>query len=319
MTAVLIRQEELILKTIVNRNLITEQKTYLCRVVKDTEVEKSLWKTEYFDDNDNIIESIIYNDDAEVIQFEKREYSNGNLLRIKEIDYENQIEVEKTYKYQNDILVQERIHLENGTYYDTNYSYDENEKILSIIRIDESGAVLSKEVYTYEKTSQLVQYFDESEYIFRQEEIEFDKEKRPIKKVAEEFFINEKNEEEGIESIETYEYDAVGNEVKRAMKRYDKIIYWEESSYDSLNNKAEVKIWSIESDFISKYVFKYDHKGNTIAEALFENEKLISKFEYLYNHQNKLVKIDKTNLEVDNYYTVYREIIERKKTPSTNR
>ena len=289
----------------------TEKKTYLCRVVNDLEVEKYLWRTEIQDNENNILESLTYDDSGEVIQYEKREFLNGKLNRLKEIDYENQIETVKTYRYQNEFIIQERVQFENGSYFDTNYVYDNSNKILSITKIDESSTVLGKEITTYDKTSQLVQFVDEIEYIFRQEETEFGKENRPIKKVSEEFFINEKDEEEVIKSIETYEYDAVGNEVKMVIERYDKIIFQKESIYNSLNLNTEIKIWSIETDFISKYNYKYDHKGNMIKETLLEKDKLMSEFNFSYNHRNQLVKIDKTYLEVDDYYITYREIIER--------
>ena len=295
--------------------MITEEKTYLCRVVNDSEVEKFLWKIEYVNENNNVIESKTFSENGEVIRFEKREFSNGNLKRLVEVDYENQVEQEKTYKYQDGLLVQERTHFENGTYYNTNYSYDKNENILSIIRVDESNVILGKEINTYESNSQLVQYFDENEFIYRQEEIEFDNSKRAKKKESEEFFINEKNEEEVIESIETYEYDAIGNEVKIEIERYNKTIYREESKYDHKNNISEITTWSNETDTISKYEFKYDHKGKKVMEALFENDKLVSKFDYFYDHQDKLVKIDKTYQEVDDYYITYRETIERRVTP----
>jgi len=302
----------------VKRNLITEKKTYLCRVVNDIEVEKSLWKIEFIDNANNILELITYNDNGEVIQYVERKFLDSKLVGLKEIDYENQIETLKSFKYQNDLLIQEHVQLENNSYYDTNYVYDKFDRVLSIIMIDESENVLSKEITTYEKTSQLVQFFDESDYIFRQEETEFDNDNRPIRKVSEESIINEKDEEELVKSIETYEYDAVGNEIKVVIERYDKVIYSKESKFNTFNDKTEMMIWSIETDFISKYEYEYDLKRNLIKEVLFEMEKLDTKFEYLYNHLNQLIKIDKTYLEIDDYYVTYRETIEYKVNPPHN-
>lgn len=293
--------------------MLRSEETYTCRVVDNIEVEKYLYKTEIYNELDQLIEIKHFDLSGKLIMEENRDYENNNLVLLINKDYTQDILTKTSFRYLNGLLVEERDFFEEDAFVSTIYTYTDDEKLLSVHKTDEQNNRISQENTAYEGNVKLTQFIDHEDYIFRQTESTYDALGRLVSEISSEFFMVDGIEDE-TKTITNFEFSE--HQIIEIVTRYDQTIFSQKSEFNQQELLTRVTTWDIETNIESIFTHSYDHNKNLVKDTMEEQGTMVSEIKYFYDNNGLPFQTESTTLASNNYYVKYRSTLVIKQIPS---
>lgn len=281
-------------------------------LIDGIEQDKQLYSIEHIDDQNQIIKlESIY--DGHIVQIENGNFEDGKIAE-KEISYlETETKTKFTYTYQNNLILTEKEVFNDGSFSLTSYSYNELDKLTSIIQTDEKSNIIQKILFNKTEAGKQVQYFNQNNNIIREEVITLNNKEQETEIVVSNYYLDEKNKQ-AVEKI-TSKIHYHSNDKIEGEEIYieDRLVKKLSIKYN-LNN---LPIQELDCDYfsgdeiVSEYLYQYNKNDKPLLKSKTTNGKLM--FEEKFHYQeDELIWFDRIDLMEDGQYKEARTSVEIK-------
>lgn len=250
---------------------------------------------------------ICYNSDGSLDHRTEWEFDErGNKVLEGEFDEDNELKYWRQYEYSDEnLILSEMCYEPNGDLrYGTEYHYDEG-LLYEEVSINVSNESAGAKAYFYnpDGTKRRTEYYDENGNMKSFTECEYDDAGRLTAEI-------QGNPDGEVYSCYEREYDANGNEVRRAHYETKELTldYWVENVYDQAGVLLESTLYSKDGSVNTHSVYTYDSYGNTRLMQDYDkdgNLKGLQEYEREYDADgNMLYNISRYNGQVsfEDYY-----------------
>jgi len=265
----------------VRKSVILLRKNLNLTPVNDQDQEHWLYSESGFDHRGSLVEQTIYAQNGSIVEKTVNEYDEqGFLLREQNfVDGDDASEVKLYERNENGLVMKEFRHYIDGTIDTTLYKYDSQNRIISMITINDEGE--TEKVLSNEYRDDLLlcqQVLDSEGNLIRSDH---------------------------------YKYDDRGNSVEH--KRSDKEIGEETftvTKYNTHGRKQEGTVFNEDGDVITQTFYEEDEKGllKTIREASGEKNLQIS---FTYDEHGNAIRQEETDGKGKQLMLVQREFDEQ--------
>lgn len=257
-----------------------------CKYEGENIVEEKIRSTTTFNQDQEIVHRLTYDEQGGIIRKEEYEYSEGKITQSKDEDLAEGNISEASQVYEDGLLKTQLEYYNQELTVKMSYTYDEKKRMITnqILNNDDSLSSLYKYEYIDNKT--IEEHFDEEMTLVKRTESVQNDEGRLIDKKVTEYYDNREVVRaqnvvivvEELETIETYFLD--GRESFEIVK--------EVNSEGQLVEISEFDIRS-EDEVLTKYT--YDPSGQMIKEVKITNDEITLTKHHSYDTQGNILEI----------------------------
>lgn len=256
-------------------------------VLQDEEMlEKQKQTLQEFNENDQIVHEIRYEEDAPVLEL-WNEYEGKNLKSAIEKDYLNETTVKKEFEYKGDTLVRIREYYNDEDYIDTLYEYNSNGKIVKENNLDNDDEQHGYADYIYDDTQQTVteNRYDEFNELIRVTTTVKNENGKDLEVMTE-------NISDGVSTTTSSVYTYHVNGEILTIKKYEdgKLLQDVENTYDDQHKLSKQYVKDHKSKDEREIILTYDDKGNILTSEAYINGEHRYTDENTYNENGHLAE-----------------------------
>ena len=280
--------------------------TYNSRLHHNEEFDKFLFCKEKFSEEGRLLELTEFDEDGNVVLYEKREYHEGNLVKIHTINYVFDTEQYSEYVYKAHLLVEETEYYSDSKYITSKIMYDKVGRVISIQKEDENKLFCGETKTEYLANVKIEKEYDETGKIVLEEEWLYN-DNATKDEVLTTVYYYEKTKlisKEVTKGIFTYSGD---NILKEEYQTDGVVIYTKEFIYDSEGNMVEYRLANREVSHTEISTYKYNSARYEVLAIQYWNDKAVYSRESKYDNNNMVVECVEKHLGEDDYVSVYKQ------------
>lgn len=286
--------------------ILKSRKTFNSRIHNNQEYDRYLYCTESFNQDDQLLELIDYSGNGDVELVERREYSEGKLVKIHRVNLLFENEELTEYVYRDELLVEEIEYFDKYKFIKTTVSYNSLNKVVSEVKTDKNNKFYGETLYNYSSSESTIEEFDEEGNINYRTILFFNSNNEMVKRLVSTYYYKQGELES--EEVETTSFVySNGNLVKEEIVDSGRVIYRKETNYNSQGDEIEYKIEDHEVDYITKGFFEYNSLNFLISHTKFHGKYNVYSEEIKYDSNLFVLKSIKKQRESDGYISVFQQ------------
>ena len=264
--------------------------------IKEYEIlgeDKQLVKVENFDENENLL-SRIYYEDGEISGKEIRQFNEKNqVVNYKEFENDTDLSISSIFDYDENgnLISEEQTFVHAGSYKSfKKYEYSDNSEIINIT--DDDGEFEGKIITKFNDNKNITekQVFNDYNEIEEHFTNEYNNENQLIKTIN--FATGNSNYNEHL-----YFYNE-NNQVteEKIVNKKGKIQQHILRTYDDQNRQTSIKLADVQNKKSAEYTFEYSNEKTEIS--IYESKNLIKKeITFIDNNKKDIKYIEQTDFE----------------------
>lgn len=286
--------------------LLKTRITYNSRIHNNEEFDKYLFCEEKFNEEQKLLELTEYDEEGNIILYEKREYYEGNLVKVVTTNYIFNTEQYTEFVYSGNLLIEEIEYFTELKYIKSRIIYDDQSRVISIQKEDENHSFYGEINTEYLENARIKKEYDEEGKILLKEEWNLDDDGREFEVLNTQYYYDKGKlfNEEVV--LGRYSYSN-NNLIKEEYDRNGTVYYSKEYIYDAEDNMIEYRLMDNEISDIEISTYKYNSEGLEVLAIKSYKDQAVYSRETKYDGYYLVKETIEKFLEEDGYVSAYKQ------------